>query len=246
MDVKEAILLRRSSRSFNSRHVEWDKVGMILNAARFAPSPGNIQNWNFVVVRDDKKRESIAEACAEQFWMTQARVHIVVCIDEELAEDHYDEKGIAYSMQAVGGVVENMLLEATALGLSSCWVGDFDRQKLSDILGVPPHISPQAVVVIGYSDSAPDAVDKYKLYDLVFLEGWGKRIEDVGMVIKEWTSSKGALNFERDVKEVKRAVASHKEELSEAVKVKTGDIYHRAGSRLKRGIKELGKKLKKK
>ena len=79
MDVFECIRTRRSVRKYLPKQVEWDKVGMILDAGRYAPSAGNLQNWQFLVVIDEDKRKQIAEVSARQFWMAQAPIQIIIC-----------------------------------------------------------------------------------------------------------------------------------------------------------------------
>ena len=85
MDVLEAIRTRRSVRKYRDIPVEWEKVGLILDAGRLAPSSGNLQNWKFIVITDKNARHQISEACLEQQWMAKAPVHIVIVAEPETA-----------------------------------------------------------------------------------------------------------------------------------------------------------------
>lgn len=185
METLDCISLRRSVRKYKPDTVAWDLIGQIMIAARDAPSSGNLQNWQFIIVEDQDSRNSIAEACLRQMWMCEAPVFIVVCADVDKATQFYGIRGDKlYSIQNCAAAVQNILLAATDLGLGSCWVGAFDEEKIKDILGIPEHIRPQAVVTIGYPDERPrDPPWKHDLYTICFLESHGGRIHNVDHVL---------------------------------------------------------------
>ena len=156
MEVFECINTRRSIRNYLDIPVEWDKVGTILEAGRLAPNSGNIQDYNFIVVQDEEKRKTIAEASLRQHWMSKAPVYIVVCADLKKSERFYGVRGNRlYSIQNCAAAIENMLLTANSLGLGACWVGAFDENVVSRVLGIPDYARPQAIITIGYSDEKP-------------------------------------------------------------------------------------------
>ena len=64
---------RRSIRKYKGKEIPWGLILQILEAGRYAPSAGNIQNWKFIVVRNQGVRESIAKCCHGQEWMQDAR-----------------------------------------------------------------------------------------------------------------------------------------------------------------------------
>jgi len=131
MDVLECIKTRRSIRKFLDVPVEWEKVTQIVDAARCAPSAGNLQNWKFIVVLNEDKRKSIAEACVHQLWMGKAPVHIIVCAEPERAKRFYGIRGERlYTIQNCGAAIENALLTAHSIGLAACWVGAFDEDMV--------------------------------------------------------------------------------------------------------------------
>ena len=98
MQLKDSILGRRSIRRYKDREVPLSLVGEIIELAKHAPSSGNLQNWRFVIVTDMKKREKLAEASLEQYWMVEAPIHIVVCNDYEKVKEHYGKMGRMYSI----------------------------------------------------------------------------------------------------------------------------------------------------
>ena len=222
MEVFECIITRRSIRKYLDTSVEWDKVGTILEAGRFAPNSGNIQDYNFIVVQDEDKRKAIAEASLRQHWMSKAPVHIVVCADLKKSERFYGVRGNRlYSIQNCAAAIENMLLTANSLGLGACWVGAFDENVVSRVLNIPDYARPQAIITIGYSDEKPDIPQRYPLTTVAFFEKYGNRIKDMASVMHDYS-----LVMERNLKKGK------------AVFEKTGSSLTEKGKGLAEKIKE--------
>ena len=141
MNVEECIKTRRSVRKYNDNPVDWDKVTRILDAGKFAPSAGNIQNWRFIVVEDEDKKEKVAKGCLGQKWMTRAGVLVVVCSDDSDARRIYGEKSEFYCRQNCAAAMQNMLLKAYSIGIASCWIGAFSRTDIKKVLKIPDNIS---------------------------------------------------------------------------------------------------------
>jgi nitroreductase len=184
MDALDCILTRRSTRKFSDIPLEWEKVGILLEAAIHAPSAGNLQNWKFIVVTDKDARRRIADAALQQRWMETAPVHIIVCSEPEKAEQFYGIRGERlYSIQNCAAAVENILLAAHAQGLAGCWVGAFDEEMLKRVLGIPDIVRPQAIVPVGYSSETHRKATRQPMYDKVFIESFGSRIKDIQHVM---------------------------------------------------------------
>jgi nitroreductase len=180
METLEALRLRRSIRKYMDVPVEFEKVGNILDAARLAPSAGNVQDWKFILVTKEETRKKIAEACLKQYWMQDAPVHIVVVGHPKKVATFYGEKGAkVYCQHGCAAAVENMLIAATDQGLGSCWVGAFEEGMLRTALKIPPDASPQAVVTIGYAAEKPRMPHKFKTENVTFFETYGNRIKDL-------------------------------------------------------------------
>jgi len=204
MDLFDCISQRRSIRKYLKKHVEWEKVGRIIDAGRLAPSSGNIQDWQFLVVDNEHKRHAIAEASLEQSWMADAPIQIVICCITMHGRQMYGMRGERlYSIQNCAAAVENMLLAATDLGLGSCWVGAFDEDKVCHILGIPERARPQAIITIGYAAEHLDMPQKKSLENVTFMNKYGEnsgRIRDIDYTMGDTskivheTAEKG-LNF---------------------------------------------------
>lgn len=216
MDVLDAIKLRRSIRKFKDRPVEWEKVSLILEAAKSAPTAGNLQNFKFILVTDKDKIKKLSEACLKQFWIQTANMIIVVVAEPQKAEQFYGARGERlYTVQNCAAAVQNILLTATSLGLGSCWVGAFDESEIKDILSIPKESRPQAVVPIGYADEVVPEPMHYPLETQIFLESYGNRMKDVNAVLGYYSTI-----TERNIKKAKESVKSTAQMLKEKIKEK--------------------------
>jgi len=188
MDAIETIRTRRSVRKYKNQEVEWDLIGEILQSALDAPSSGNMQNWKFIVVKDLEKRKKIAKACLDQDWMQNAPVHIIVCAEPEKAKRFYGIRGERlYTIQNCANAMTNMLITAHSIGLGACWVGAFEEDMLKRTLEIPDYVRPQAIITVGHAAEQPQKPNKYRLYDMVFLEKWENRIKDINKWLKDYS-----------------------------------------------------------
>jgi len=171
VDLFEAVKLRRSVRAFTGEEVSNEAVEKLLEAARWAPSAGNIQPWIFVVVRKPEIKRKLAEAALNQHFIEEAPVVIVVCADENKSGRGYGSRGVnLYCIQDTAAATENMLLSACALGLGACWVGAFREDKVKAILNTPRGVRPVAIVPIGHPAEKPYPRYKRPLKEIVYRE----------------------------------------------------------------------------
>ncbi|MBT3721706.1 nitroreductase family protein [archaeon] len=185
MTVFEAIATRRSVRKFTSQDIPMELLGVIIDAGRYAPSSGNLQNWRMIIVKNPDARKKIAEVCQQQLWMAEAPVFLVVCSDTEKIKRFYGKRGeMFFSVQNVSASIQNMLLTTHSLGMASCWVGAFDEDVLKRILGMPGHVRPQAVLPIGYPDEIVPAPSHFTMENVTFFEQYGNKISNVARVMQ--------------------------------------------------------------
>lgn len=190
MEVVDCIRTRRSIRKYLDSPVEMDKIGIILDAGRSAPSSGNLQNWKFIFVTEKKSRQALASACLQQHWMETAPVHIVIVAEPQRAQQFYGIRGERlYTIQNCAAVIQNMLLAAHSQGLGACWVGAFDEEMIKRSLGIPDYVRPQAVITVGYTDERVPTPLKFKITDITFLNKWSSKIKDIGIASREWSPS---------------------------------------------------------
>lgn len=149
---------RYSCRDFDrNRIVSRDTISSVIDAARLAPSACNRQPWIFVVIDeqcDASCRQAILESYNRQ-WMATAPAYIVACGNHEEAwhrsADDKDHTDVDLSI-----AIEHICLAATDNGLGTCWVCNFDVDKIKSALNIPSQYEPIAIIPIGYP--AQDAV----------------------------------------------------------------------------------------
>lgn len=148
MDALEAIAGRKVIRAFADRPVEPDKLRRIIDAGRHAMSARNLQPWQFIVVQDRGRLKEIGELCSTGRFISTSPAAIVVLKD--VANSRWADIDCAHAVQ-------NMADAAWALGLGTCWVGNFDAQKIAAMLGVPQGWTILTVLPFGYPDPANPA-----------------------------------------------------------------------------------------
>ncbi len=144
MDALEAISLRRVQRAFDPRPVGRDLLAKIADAGRHAMSARNLQPWQFVVVQDRERLKDIGALCATGKFVAGAPAAVVVLKD--VANARWADVDCAQAVQ-------NMANAAWALGLGTCWVGNFDGGRIAAMLGVPPSWAIFTILPFGYRDA---------------------------------------------------------------------------------------------
>ncbi len=156
MELLEAIKGRKSIRAFKKQPVSDEAIKTLLDAAGCAPSAGNIQPWEFVIVRDQQIKEKLAEAALDQEFIKDAPLVIAVCADEKRSALGYGNRGrTLYCLQDTAAATQSILLAAYSIGLGACWVGAFNEDEAKIILKAPDGIRPVALIPLGYPDESP-------------------------------------------------------------------------------------------
>ncbi len=170
MDIYEAIRTRKSVRKFLDKQVEDDKLNRVLEAGRLAPSARNLQEWRYLVVRDDELRRGLIDAAAGQGFVGQAPVVIVCCAE---TDGHVMRCGERCYPIDVAVSVDHMTLAAAAEGLGTCWIGAFYQDQVKHLLGIPEEIRVVALLPLGYpADPKPIKKSRMSLDEFVRYERW--------------------------------------------------------------------------
>ncbi|MEM1559064.1 MAG: nitroreductase family protein [Candidatus Bathyarchaeia archaeon] len=174
MDIFQAITGRRSIRTFKTDPVSRETLIRILEAAQWAPSAGNMQARDFIVVEDQDVKVKLAEASWGQYFIAEAPVVVVVCANLERSAQRYGERGrTLYAILDAAAAVENMLLAAYALGLGTCWIGAFDDDRVKRILSLPDHVKPIAIIPIGYPGRQPRPTPRIPISRITYRDRYG-------------------------------------------------------------------------
>ena len=169
MDVFQAIIQRYSCRSYDPRPIEPEKLTKLLDAARFAPSARNRQDWRFIVVTDPDTRTKFNEAAGGKKTFTEAPVTIVACS----ANDHVMRCGQHAAPINVAIALEHIALQAVELGLATCWIGSFYPDKIKAILGIPADIIIIELMTVGYPADLRPTPERNPLESIACFEKWG-------------------------------------------------------------------------
>jgi nitroreductase len=157
--MDDPVLSRRSIRRYTDRPVDDDSVERLLRAAMAAPSAGNQQPWRFVVIRDRAMLRAIAEMHPYGKMLPDAPVAILVCGDPG------DAKWAMLWEQDCSACTENLLIEAELLGLGAVWLGVHPLPErvtaLRELLGIPGHVVPFAIVPFGWPAQRKEPSDRY-------------------------------------------------------------------------------------
>ncbi|HWQ60981.1 MAG TPA: nitroreductase family protein [Negativicutes bacterium] len=156
----EAIFTRRSIRRYTDKPVAEEAVTKLLEAAMAAPSAGNEQPWEFIVVTDRAALEQVTQVHAYAHMLKQAPVAIVVCAD--LARNKYP---VDFWIQDCAAATENILLAAVSLGLGTCWLGVHPNPErvagVRSVFAIPESVVPFAIVAVGHPAEHPEKANRY-------------------------------------------------------------------------------------
>jgi len=167
VEVLTAIKTRRSIRKFESREIPREILRTLEESLIWAPSAGNLQSRKFFFVLRKETRAKLAIAAFKQEYVAEAPLVVVACMDSRITY-HYGERGVSlYAPQDVAASVQNLMLAAHSLGLGTVWVGAFNEGRVSEILSLPSHLRPLALVPVGYPAEAPEPPPRVKREEAV-------------------------------------------------------------------------------
>ena len=171
MELLEAIQHRRSIRAFLNQDLPKNILKKLLSAAIMAPSAGNLQSWEFVIIQNLKTKRAIADAAFNQHFISTAPLIIVACANTTRSVQRYGNRGRElYCIQECAAAVQNLLLVAYSLGLGACWVGAFNESMVSKLLDLPMDIRPVALIPLGYAAHDPSPPPRLPLERVLHYE----------------------------------------------------------------------------
>lgn len=158
MGVYELIIRRRTIRQFRAVPVPRSVLKKIVNAGRLAPSAGNLQPLEFVVVDEEEVRRSLFSCLRWAAYITprgdpkpghEPAAYVVLLVNLRIRERSFEYDA--------GAAMENMTLAAREEGIGSCWLISVDRKKAAEILAVPEEYKIDSVLALGYPAEKPVA-----------------------------------------------------------------------------------------
>jgi len=151
MELHELILVRHSVRDYSEREIEQDKLEIILEAGRLAPSSQNRQCWRYIVLQDKDNIKGFARHTGligtVNHFITQAPVIIVACADPRRS---VKMNGQDYYLVDTAISFQQMMLAALSLGVGSCWLAAFNEKSVKKYLQIPDPIRVVGISPFGY------------------------------------------------------------------------------------------------
>ncbi|MEM7128936.1 MAG: nitroreductase family protein [Chloroflexota bacterium] len=184
--VLDLIKERWSPRAFAPTLVEEEKLLSIFEAARWSPSSNNVQPWSFIMAsQQDKEGFARMVDCLMEGnvpWASKAPVLILTVAQIYLPER---ERPHPYGWHDMGLAVQNMVLQATSMGLHLHQMGGFSKDKAKANFSIPEHYEPLSMIALGYLGNPEDLPERYQagevaqrerksIRELVFEDTWGK------------------------------------------------------------------------
>ncbi|MDD1694165.1 MAG: nitroreductase family protein [Methanoregula sp.] len=171
-DILSFLSGRSSVREYDSEPVPEGEIDYILNCASTAPSAGNLEAWDVIVVTDEDTRVALAEAAFNQPHLEQAPVIFAVCSNYVRSMSRYGERGILYALEDASIACTYMMLAAHARNLQSCWTGAFDDDAVREVLDLPQHIRPIALLAVGKGHTPGQLTGRIAIGEHVHRETW--------------------------------------------------------------------------
>ncbi len=169
MSAIDAIMTRRSVRSYTDEPVSQEHIDLLLKAAMQAPSAGDDQPWEFLVVTDKAMLLEVTKVKKAVAMAKDAPLGILTCINTDY------EKLEGFAEQSVSCATQNILLAAHAIGLGAVWTSAYPNEKFVEgyrkVFNLPANIIPVAFVVIGHPKAKMKVKDTYKA-DRVHVNKW--------------------------------------------------------------------------
>jgi nitroreductase len=195
MPLGEAIFTQRAIRKLKPDPIDDETLELILNAARRAPSGGNLQPWRFVVVRDEEKRRQLAELYVEAWW--HRRRAMGISKPEDMPTNNssgqaaliFTTDATRFSRAPVSIVVcnvskadtvqtacQNLMLAARALGIGSTIVrlGEPVDERVHQLLGIPDDVEALFCIPLGYAEGNFGRVSRKPLEEIASLDSYGQ------------------------------------------------------------------------
>lgn len=168
MDFFTVVEQRYSVRAYRDTPVADADLQRILHAANDAPSAGNLQPYEIVVVRDTEAKQQLAQCCFGQMFIATAPVVLVFFANPDRSRVKYGDLGTNFlCVQDATIACAHAHLAAAALGLGSCWIGAFNDAVVHQVTGVPAEWRTMALLPIGYPADARPSRTRRPLTDVV-------------------------------------------------------------------------------
>jgi nitroreductase len=171
-DFSAFLASRSSVREYDGAPINEEDIRYILSCAKTAPSAGNLEAWDVVIVQEEETKSLLAEAAFGQEHIERAPVIFVVCSNYVRSMSRYGERGILYGLEDATIACTFLMLAAHARNLRSCWTGAFNDEDVREILALPQHIRPISLLAVGKGPLPAQHPSRMDIGEHVHHETW--------------------------------------------------------------------------
>lgn len=144
MDV---VRKRKSVRTYADTPIPDETIREILEAARLAPSAKNLQEWKFIVVKDERTKRALVDVAKGQRFVGEAAA-VIAGVATYTA--YTMTNGVPACHVDLAIAMEHIALAAAEKGIGTCWIGAFYQDGARKLLGVPDDCLVIALMTLGY------------------------------------------------------------------------------------------------
>ncbi len=162
MSLVDVVLSRRSIRRYEQREIPRDVLDRVLEAGRQAPSAANRQPWHFIVLTDYVLKNELSQGLFNRH-IKDSGFTVVGCAYTGLR--HVGTR--KWSIVGTAIALQNMVIAAWAMGVGSCWIGDFREDRVKQLLSIPEKWKVVALVSFGYPAEKPKAKSRKPIEKIV-------------------------------------------------------------------------------
>lgn len=174
MNFEQVVKRRRMCRGYTDEDVSDDDLNRILDLASRFPSAGHTQPQEFIVVRDQRVKDSLARAALDQTFLADAPVVVAVVSDTKRSARRYGRRGVEFYSIVDGAFASMlMLLAAVDSDLGAVFVAAFDDGAVSEVLGLPSHVRPIGLIGIGHCAEEPQRHERRRREDFIHRDRYG-------------------------------------------------------------------------
>ncbi len=171
---------RQSIRKYLDKPIADDVIQRLIESARIAPSGSNTQPWHFIIVRDPKIKDQIAQVAHNQKWMLTAPLFIVCIADiksritEEgpIIDEESPQHEVKQIIRDTSIAIEHLVLEATNNNLGTCWVSWFTQNEIRPVLNIPNDKYVVTILTVGYHNEKLKSRNRKDIKEIVHNEKW--------------------------------------------------------------------------
>ena len=182
-EVIRQLMDRKSVRAFTEQEISREDKELILHSAMQAPTAGNQQMYTIIDVTSQELKDALVKTCDNQNFIAKGKMVLVFCADYQKWYDAFAAAGCEPRLPAEGDLMlavcdtmiaaQNAVVAAESLGIGSCYIGDITEnyEIHKELLNLPKHVVPAAMVVFGYPTEQQRSRKKptrFKAEDIVF------------------------------------------------------------------------------